>query len=53
MKPGRLASSDPAEGGCYNNYRSCVFDIALANPEDPNETDEGKILEEARELQFK
>eukprot|EP00008_Paramoeba_atlantica_P006206 CAMPEP_0201491080 /NCGR_PEP_ID=MMETSP0151_2-20130828/28542_1 /ASSEMBLY_ACC=CAM_ASM_000257 /TAXON_ID=200890 /ORGANISM="Paramoeba atlantica, Strain 621/1 / CCAP 1560/9" /LENGTH=381 /DNA_ID=CAMNT_0047877289 /DNA_START=96 /DNA_END=1238 /DNA_ORIENTATION=- len=34
VTPGRFASSDPAEGGSYNNYRTSVYEIALNNPED-------------------
>lgn len=33
IEPGRFASSDPAEGGSYNNYKGSVYNIALNNPE--------------------
>jgi len=35
VRPGRFASSDPAEGGSYNNYRNSVLNIALNNPRRP------------------
>jgi len=35
VEPGRFASSDPAEGGSYDNYRASVYDIAVASPRQP------------------
>lgn len=50
VKPGRFASSDPAEGGSYNNYRTSVFDIAVANPQNPS-ADAEAIENAAEKLQ--
>ncbi len=49
VKAGRFASSDPAEGGSYNNYRNSVYNIALNNPRNAGLSQE-KIQEEAAEL---
>ncbi|GAB4568814.1 MAG: hypothetical protein Tsb0020_22680 [Haliangiales bacterium] len=50
IAPGRFASSDPAEGGSFNNYRNSVLDIALANPRSPELSPE-EIEAEAQALQ--
>ncbi|KAL3933110.1 MAG: hypothetical protein SGARI_003785 [Bacillariaceae sp.] len=50
VRPGRFASSDPAEGGSFNNYRNSVLNIALNNPRNPN-FQESKIQDEAESLQ--
>lgn len=39
VRPGRFASSDPAEGGSFNNYRNSVLNIALNNPRRPGLSD--------------
>ncbi|MEL7369692.1 MAG: substrate-binding domain-containing protein [Myxococcota bacterium] len=50
VRPGRFASSDPAEGGSYNNYRNSVLNIALNNPRRPNLKPD-RIQAEAEALQ--
>lgn len=50
VRPGRFASSDPAEGGSFNNYRNSVFNIALNNPRRPGLSDK-QIEAEAAALQ--
>ena len=50
IRPGRFASSDPAEGGSYNNYRNSVLNIALNNPRRPGFS-AGRIAREAEDLQ--
>lgn len=50
IAPGEFASSDPAEGGSYNNYRTSVYNIALNNPRHPGMTPD-QVAEEAAELQ--
>jgi hypothetical protein len=50
VKPGRFASSDPAEGGSYTNYRDSLYNIALNNPRKPGMT-AAEIADEAAELQ--
>ena len=50
VRPGRFASSDPAEGGSYNNYRNSVLNIALNNPRRPGFSDE-RVQKEAARLQ--
>ncbi len=49
IEPGRFASSHPAEGGSYNNYRNSVRDIAINNPRDPGASEE-EIAAEADAL---
>ena len=50
IEPGRFASSDPSEGGSYNNDRNSVMNIALSNPRDPSLTPE-EVEQEAADLQ--
>lgn len=50
IEPGRFASSDPSEGGSYNNYRNSVINIALANPRSPELSAE-EVEQEAANLQ--
>ena len=50
VEPGRFASSDPSEGGSYNNYKNSVLNIALANPRSADLTAE-EIEQEANALQ--
>lgn len=50
IKPGRFASSDPAEGGSYSNYRNSVYNIALHNPRKASLTP-AEVADEAAELQ--
>lgn len=49
IKAGRFASSDPAEGSSYTTYRDSVYNIALNNPREANQT-AAKTAAEALEL---
>ena len=33
LEPGRFASSDPAEGGSYNNYRGTIYNLVVNHPD--------------------
>lgn len=52
IKPGRFASSDPAEGGSFKNYRTSVFEIAKQFPENLS-SDAQEVEATAENLQFR